>query len=81
MCIVAPEFIVEENALSQKLWGVTMLTLGLLVVADGYLQIVRQSEGTFRGLYIALGVLLFVRGLILFQTTRKKSKAREPENP
>lgn len=66
--------------MSQKLWGVTLFTLGMLVIADGYLQIVRQSQGAFRWVYIALGVLLIVRGLILFQTVKKKSRASQDED-
>lgn len=47
------------------IWGATMLLLGLLVVADGYLQYLHKTTGPLRWLYVFLGVVLVLRGIYL----------------
>jgi len=55
-----------------QLWGVALLTLGVLVIADGFLGIVQHNTGMIRWLYIALGVVLVFRGFYLWWPFRKK---------
>ena len=49
-----------------QIWGVALLLLGLLVIADGYLQYIQQNTGFYRWVYIGLGVFLVIRGLYLW---------------
>lgn len=48
-----------------QLWGVTLMTLGLLVITDGYLGIVQQNTGLLRWLYMSLGLVLVIRGFMI----------------
>ena len=60
--------------MGSQLWGISLLMLGLLVIMDGYIQYIQQQSGTMRWIYIALGVLLVIRGFYLWWPHIIKSK-------
>ncbi len=58
-----------------RLWGFAMLVLGLLVIAEGSFRLLQRDTGPPRWIYVALGVLLVVRGLYLTWPFRKQPPA------
>lgn len=60
-----------------RIWGMALLMLGLLVVAEGSFQILQKNTGFTRWLYIGLGLFLVVRGIMVSWPSRKKSSEDE----
>jgi hypothetical protein len=58
--------------MNHPIWGITLLVLGLLVIADGLFGFIQRQSGMLRWLYIGLGALLIVRGLHVWLTSRQK---------
>jgi hypothetical protein len=58
--------------MKHPIWGITLLVLGLLVIADGLFGFIQRHTVTMRWLYIALGALLIVRGLYVWWTSRQQ---------
>ena len=50
-----------------QLWGLSLFTLGALVIADAFLGFMQQSAGIMRWLYLTLGLLLVTRGLLIMK--------------
>lgn len=60
--------------MNRQIWGMALLVLGALVVADGLAGFVQKNTGMLRWLYTGLGALLVVRGFYYgwpFQKTNK----------
>lgn len=60
--------------MNRQIWGIALLVLGALVVADGLAGFVQQNTGMLRWLYIGLGALLVVRGLYYWWPFQKINK-------
>lgn len=60
-----------------RIWGMALFMLGLLVVAEGSFQILQKNTGFTRWLYIGLGLVLVVRGIMVSWPSTKKSSDDE----
>ncbi|MDZ7266569.1 MAG: hypothetical protein ONB48_03155 [candidate division KSB1 bacterium] len=58
-----------------RLWGSALLLLGLSVIAEGSFHLLQRDSGLPRWLYVALGVVLVVRGLYLTWPFHKQPPA------
>ena len=58
--------------MNHPIWGITLLVLGLLVIADGLFGFIQRLSGMMRWTYFALGALLIVRALHVWLSSRSK---------
>lgn len=58
--------------MNRQIWGMALLVLGALVVADGLVGFVQKNTGMLRWIYIGLGALLVGRGLYYWWPFQKK---------
>ena len=57
--------------MNRQIWGMALFVLGALVVADGWVGFLQKNTGMVRWIYVGLGALLVMRGLLVWWPFRK----------
>lgn len=60
--------------MNRQIWGMALLVLGALVVADGLVGFVQKNTGILRWVYTGLGALLVARGFYYWWPFQKINK-------